>query len=126
MRRDEACKPSTFTPFEFARPLTDYCDEKGEPLPGNEWGTERALPWCAIDDLHRARAKHMPTEFLVGGEWRTDDGKTYVQLVVNPRFVEWTTNWRHLEGRFRWVCPECGLTNDAHTRACSRRVGARR
>lgn len=112
----------TVTMYDFVHPLTDYLDEHGRPLPGNE-PSKFMLSWAALDALGTSKASRQPCELVVIGEEQTED-KFYLVYGVQRSYIEATTDYRHLDGGLHYVCPECLELRGKHRRTCSRRGGA--
>lgn len=80
--------------------------------------SDPAMPMAGFDVLAEAKVANRPPELVVIGEYRRADGRRFLDLGVNPAFLETVTNYRLHDGHWRWECPECGKLGGKHARTC--------
>jgi hypothetical protein len=80
--------------------------------------SDPAMPHAGYDALAEAKVARRPPEFVVIGEWRRLDDRRFLDLGINPDFLEAATNYRLHEGLIRWECPDCGKLGGKHVKAC--------
>lgn len=108
---------SNYVRYRPPRPLTDFLDPNGNALPGHE-ASGTILSYAALDALAKARTNHQPCELVAVGEHRHPDGRVFLDYAVSVEWLEATTNYRDIDGRLVWVCPECDMHNGKHSRNC--------
>lgn len=100
-----------YVPFNPARKPEEYIGQ-----PGRHNGL--ALPHDTIEAIGRSRLTGQAHPFLVRGEWRREDGARWLDIAIDSTWVGANTNYKTVDGRLRWTCPECGKLSDAHGRGC--------
>lgn len=97
--------------------------EDGVPLPGWE-ASGFLLSWAALDSWATHVSTGEPCETLIVGEVSREvrgEKRTWLLEAQNARWIERSTDWRLLDGRWVWFCPECSRSGGKdHERACSR------
>ena len=102
----------SFHPFVPPRSVREYLGQ-----PGPEIG-DLALPPIVLDAHAAALSSGGPEEFCVVGFDQAGGGPRRLRFEVTRAFVEATTDFRHRNGKLRFLCPECGLLNGEHSKGC--------
>lgn len=100
-----------YVPFHPARRLEEYV---GQAAPQGGM----LLPSEGYEALAAAKATNRPPQLAVVGEEHCEDGRRYLRLGVTREWVEAATNFRYVDGQYRWVCPECSRIGGKHQRSC--------
>jgi|PlaIllAssembly_1097288.scaffolds.fasta_scaffold04203_4 hypothetical protein len=108
-----------YVAYPRPRPLTDFLDERGTPLPGSE-PSGTLLSYAALDALAKSRTYHKPCQLVAVGEDRHPDGKVWLTFAISREWLESETDYRYIEGeRYPvYVCPECEGMRHKHNRGC--------
>lgn len=114
--------PPTMTRIAYdpPRPLTDWV-VLGEIVEGCE-ANGRALRYDAIEELNRAAKTGQPCQYVVVGERRYGDGRFTLDLAVSPAWIRAMTDWRPIDGRLVWICPDCEGHGDTHRKVSVQRL----
>lgn len=101
-----------YSRFDPPHLLTEYVGKPG-PHMGN------ALPPAGYDALAEAANTGKPPALVVIGEWRRVDGVTFLDLGVQPGWIEANTSFRRdpQSDHLRWHCPSCDVTSGQKHRA---------
>jgi len=107
LSRDEV-PDRTYIAYARPRPLSDWVID-GVVAEGFE-ASGRMFPNRVLDS---------PDEFVVVGEERYSDGRTFLDFGMKSSWIEAKSNWRFHPDRALnpvWVCPDCGGIGDEHHR----------
>lgn len=110
-----AAPKKTQTWFDQPRPLTDFVTD-GQVDEGCE-ANGTVFPDRVVSSLNRSLATRQPAEFKVIGEARYSDGSHFLDFGISQAFVEATTDYRFIPGRFGnpvLVCPDCEGVDGQH------------
>jgi hypothetical protein len=107
---------TTYVRFTPPRRLSEYVGQ-----PGPEATGER-LTSTAYDAIAQSKVTGQPPELVVIGEYRREDGKSFLDFGVPTEHIEAVTEWRWDGGvkRLRLVCPLCELKDGKHAKDCDR------
>ena len=109
---------STYLPFEDGpRPLTDWLDDMGEPLPGHECGGTMLMPF-AVDAAQAELSSGVPSGYVIQGEYQSDDGRAFLVMAVTRQHVEAHSDYRDVGGHLVYICQQCGGRHGKHSRSC--------
>lgn len=98
--------------FETPRRAEEYIGQAGRY-------TGFALPGYVYEAIAEAKTRHLPSPYLVIGEWVREDGARWVDCAISKGYIESVTNYRADErGILRWTCPSCGRFGGKHTKVC--------
>lgn len=79
------------------------------------------LSWTALDALSASRTSGLPASLVVTGERRYEDGRRHLTYAAPRDYIEAVSDFRELDGKLVYVCPDCGLRSGKHTKTCSER-----
>lgn len=104
-----------YVPFDPARRPEEYV---GQPGPHNGLALEHNV----LEAIAEAKVTGKSHGFLVRGEWRRSDGLRFLDIAVDRAWVmSVDPNYQLVDGRLRWVCPECGHMSSNHRKGCGHR-----
>jgi len=74
------------------------------------------LSWEAIAAMNSGLRNHQPCEYLAIGETRYSDGTRFLDLAMNPAWIERNTDYHFLPGKLNpvFICPDCEGTGGEH------------
>lgn len=102
---------TTYVPFDPPRRAEEYVGQAG---PHNGL----ALEHYVLEAMAQARVVKRAHPFVIRGEWRRDDGVTYLDIAVDRAWVTENSHHQLIDGRLRWVCPVCGKLGGQHGKGC--------
>lgn len=103
----------TYVPFDPPRRPEEYLGQSG---PHNGLALEHNV----LDAIATSKQPGKPPHgYLVRGEWRRSDGVRFLDIAVDRAWVMSNTDYQLIDGRLRYVCPECG--GMSHRKGCSNR-----
>lgn len=74
-----------------------------------------------LEEVAKSRLTHAPPKYVVKGEWVYADGRSYLDLAINREWVTSVADYQLVDGRLRYVCPECGYMSSNHRKGCGNR-----
>ena len=77
-----------------------------------------ALEHYVLEAIAKARVENRGHPYMVRGEWVRSDGVRYLDVAVDRSWVTANTHYQLIDGRLRWVCPECGKLSGQHAKSC--------
>lgn len=107
-------KGANYHPFNPPRRPEEYA---GQPGPHQGY----ALTWDVIQAIAESKVSGKYHGYLIRGEWIRRDGVRFLDIAVDRAWVVENTDYQLIDGRLRWVCPECGYMSGNHRKGCANR-----
>lgn len=103
--------------FRPPRKVAEYVGQAGHESNGQR------IPTYVYDALSASKTSRIPMEFVVIGEYRRDDGASFLDFGSTTEHIETVTDyrWDGEAKRLRVICPACGLKDGRHTKVCDHR-----